>query len=155
MLREDYLKLNIGDIVQPIGMCKDNNLCKVVDLLTDEYGYLNNIVLVQSIVGNFQDCVYHDSKGMKVNDNTRGYRYQALKLIRKGTQPNQGFSFFQNAKEVIKMSATNKKCHQKECKCATCEYLCSRCFVSDKKCDSGVKDCKYYRKEKNYEMSRS
>lgn len=88
MLREDYLKLNIGDIVQPIGMCKDKKLCKVVELMTDKYGRLCNRVIVQSLEGNFQDCVVYDNEKMKVNGNTRGYRYQSLKLIKKGTQPN-------------------------------------------------------------------
>lgn len=46
------------------------------------------------------------------------------------------------------MSASNLKCHNKGCLCATCYHLCSRCLVSNEKCYSehGIAQCKGYNK---------
>lgn len=39
------------------------------------------------------------------------------------------------------MAATNKKCFDKGCICASCESMCSRCLVSNNACEHGVKAC--------------
>lgn len=49
------------------------------------------------------------------------------------------------------MAASNPECYIKECLCADCESICSRCRVSDQKCDEGVKQCKRYDKHKKGE----
>ena len=46
------------------------------------------------------------------------------------------------------MAAFNQKCFEKKCICSQCEYICSRCFVSDTKCNDGIKDCDRFKKMK-------
>ena len=45
------------------------------------------------------------------------------------------------------MPACNSLCHEKECLCATCAYMCSRCLVSDNLCIRGVHTCDRYKQE--------
>ena len=51
------------------------------------------------------------------------------------------------------MSAINPECHIKKCLCAICEYRCSRCMVSDKRCESGVRECKRFHEGDSYSDS--
>lgn len=39
------------------------------------------------------------------------------------------------------MAALNKKCFTKGCICASCEYICSRCFISEQACKNGITYC--------------
>lgn len=39
------------------------------------------------------------------------------------------------------MAALNEKCFEKECICASCEYICSRCLISNENCEQGIKAC--------------
>ena len=46
------------------------------------------------------------------------------------------------------MSAANIECHKKNCLCATCTFICSRCFVGghcpNNDCITGKKECENY-----------
>ena len=39
------------------------------------------------------------------------------------------------------MAATNKRCFEKKCVCASCKQLCSRCNIGDETCEKGVAYC--------------
>lgn len=43
------------------------------------------------------------------------------------------------------MAATNPNCFKKQCLCATCQKLCSRCFVPDDECKTGTEMCTVYK----------
>lgn len=55
------------------------------------------------------------------------------------------------------MAATNKKCFEKGCICASCEYICSGCIVTENDCKTGKKACvnKQFKTFESYQIYNS